>query len=43
MVKVNWISFELRLHRSNYRWENQHQHEILAQRTGTDPARVPAY
>ena len=43
MVKVNWFSFERRLRRSNFRWENQHWHEILSHRAGTDPARVPAY
>ena len=42
MVKVNWFSFERRLCSSNFRWENQHRHEILFHRAETDPARVPA-
>ena len=43
MIKVNWFSFERRLRSSNFRWENQHRHEILSHRAGTDTARVPAY
>ena len=41
--KNNSFSFERRLRSSNYSWENQHRHEILSHRAGTDPARVPAY
>ena len=43
MAKANCFSFERRLSKSNFRWQNQHQHEILSKGAGTDPARVPAY
>ena len=43
MVIKNWYSFERRLRIINYSWQNQHWHEILFNRAGADPTKVPTY